>query len=159
MNVIGHLMGVDDELLVHGIGDAKALVDAIRRRQFRASPEGQDMTKALLNLMDEMTPFHRFEETIPPVIRHLIGDDIADMLGVPKSELPDLGRLVRVNKWFFVHVFGRSERDSPRYELVSRIARPFGYDLVHGLFRLERGGVRAPFDMPDHLARSWELSA
>ena len=158
-DVIGHLMGVDDELRVHGIGDAKALVDTIRRRQFRSSPEGKDMTKALLDLMDEMTPFHRFQETIPPLIRHLIGDEIADMLDVPKSTLPEIGRLTRLSKWFYVHIFGRSERDSPRYELASRIARPFGYDLVHGLFRLERGGVRAPFDMPDHLARSWELSA
>jgi hypothetical protein len=158
-NVIGHLMGVDDKLLVHGKADAKALVDAIRRRRFKASPEGKVMTKALLDLMDEMTPFHSFQETIPPLIRHLIGDDIADMLDVPKSKLPELGRLTRLNKWFFVHIFGQSHRDTPRYELASRIARPFGYDLVHGLFRLERGGVRAPFDMPDHLARSWELSA
>jgi ER-bound oxygenase mpaB/B'/Rubber oxygenase, catalytic domain len=157
-DVIGHLMGVDDELRVHGKADAKALVDAIRDRQFRASPEGQDMTKALLGLMDEMTPFHRFDETIPPLIRHLIGDDIADMLDVPGSKLPEVGQLARLNKWFFVHVFGQSHRDSPRYELISRIARPFGYDLVHGLFRLERGGERAPFDIPDHLARSWELS-
>jgi ER-bound oxygenase mpaB/B'/Rubber oxygenase, catalytic domain len=157
-DVIGHLMGVDDELRVHGKADAKALVDAIRDRQFRASPEGQDMTKALLGLMDEMTPFHRFDETIPPLIRHLIGDDIADMLDVPESKLPEVGQLARLNKWFFVHVFGQSHRDSPRYELISRIARPFGYDLVHGLFRLERGGERAPFDIPDHLARSWELS-
>jgi ER-bound oxygenase mpaB/B'/Rubber oxygenase, catalytic domain len=156
-NVIGHLMGIDDELLVHGIGDAKALVDAIKRRRFKASPEGQEMTKALLELMDKMAHFHIFEETIPPVIRHLIGDDIADMIDVPKSELPELGRLTRLNKWLFVHIFGQSHRDSPRYELASRIARPFGYDLVHGLFRLERGGVRARFDMPDHLKRSWGL--
>jgi ER-bound oxygenase mpaB/B'/Rubber oxygenase, catalytic domain len=158
-DVIGHLMGVDDELRVRGKGDAKALVDAIRDRRFKASPEGKDMTKALLDLMDEMTPFHSFQETIPPLIRHLIGDDIADMIDVPKSKLPELGRLTRLNKWFFVHIFGQSHRDTPRYELASRIARPFGYDLVHGLFRLERGGERAPFDMPDHLARSWGLSA
>jgi ER-bound oxygenase mpaB/B'/Rubber oxygenase, catalytic domain len=157
-DVVGHLIGVDDELRVHGKADAKALVDAIRDRQFRASPEGQDMTKALLGLMDEMTPFHRFDETIPPLIRHLIGDDIADMLDVPESKLPEVGQLARLNNWFFVHVFGQSHRDSPRFELISRIARPFGYDLVHGLFRLERGGERAPFDIPDHLARSWELS-
>jgi hypothetical protein len=157
-NVIGHLMGIDDELLVHGKDDAGALVDAIRRRRFRPSPEGQEMTKALTDLMDEMTPFHRFDETIPPLIRHLIGDDVADMIGVPKSKLPELRRLTRLNKWFFAHIFGQSHRDTPRYELASRIARPFGNDLVHGLFRLERGGVRAPFDMPDHLARSWGLS-
>jgi len=158
-NVIGHLMGIDDELRVDGIDDARALVDAIRRRRFKASPEGQDMTKALLGLMDKMTPFHSFDETIPPLIRHLIGDDVADMIAVPKSKLPELGRLTRLNKWFFVHIFGQSHRDTPRYELATRIARPFGYDLVHGLFRLERGGERASFDMPDHLARSWGLSA
>ncbi|MGA8252350.1 MAG: oxygenase MpaB family protein [Mycobacterium sp.] len=159
-NVIGHLLGVRDELLVRGIGDATALFDAIRRRQFEASPEGQDMTDALLNLLDEMTPLHRFDDTVPPLIRHLIGEKTSDLLFVPKSDLvDDLGRLTRVANWFFVHVFGRTERDSPRYQLVSRIIRPFGRDLLHGLFRLERGGERAPFDIPDHLARSWELSA
>jgi ER-bound oxygenase mpaB/B'/Rubber oxygenase, catalytic domain len=159
-NVIGHLLGVRDELLVRGISDATALVDAIRRRQFKASPEGQHMTDALLNLLDEMTPFHRFDDTIPPLIRHLIGDETSDLLLVPKSDLvDDLGRLQRIAKWFFVHVFGRTERDSPRYQLVSRMVRPFGHDLLHGLFRLERGGERAPFDIPERLARSWELSA
>jgi hypothetical protein len=159
-NVIGHLLGVRDELLVRDISDATALVDAIRRRQFQASPEGQDMTLALLNLLDELTPVHRFDDTIPPLIRHLIGDETADLLLVPQSGLvDDLGRLERITKWFFVHVMGRTERDSPRYQLMSRLAHPFGRDLVRGVFTLERGGERAPFDIPDHLARSWELSA
>jgi hypothetical protein len=159
-NVVGHLLGVHDKLLADDIGDATALVDAIRRRQFKASPEGQDMTNALLKLLDDMTPFHRFDETIPPLIRHLIGEETADLLLVPKSDLvDDLGRLEHLSNWVYVRIFGRTERDSPRYQRVSRLIRPFGYDLLHGLFRLERGGQRAPFDVPQHLARSWELSA
>jgi hypothetical protein len=159
-DVIGHLMGVDDELRVRGKGDAKALVDAIRDRRFKASPEGKDMTKALLDLMDEMTPFHSFQETIPPLIRHLIGEETADLLRVPKSDLADdLGRLARIANWFYVHVLGRVERDLPRYQLMSRIARPFGHDLLDALFKLERGGERPPFDIPDHLARDWDLLA
>ena len=95
-----------------------------------------------------------------PLIRHLIGDETADLLGVPESHLvKDVGRLTRVANWFFVHIFGRSDRDSARYELMSELARPFGHELLDGLFKLERGGERAPFDMPDHLARSWGLSA
>jgi mpaB/rubber oxygenase-like protein len=158
-NVIGHLLGLCDDMLVHDVSDATALVDAIRRRQFRASPEGQDMTAALLKLLDELTPFHQFDETIPPLIRHLIGEDVADLLLVPKSDCFDnLGRLDSVTKWVYVHVFGQSERDSPRYQVMSRLAYPFGRNLLHGVFRLERGGQRAPFNMPDHLARNWELS-
>jgi len=39
------------------------------------------------------------------------------------------------------------------------MAAPFGRDLVDALFKLERGGERAPFDIPDDLARSWDLLA
>jgi hypothetical protein len=157
-NVIGHLLGLSDEMMVHDKTDAAALVDAIRRRQFRASPEGQDMAAALLKLLDELTPFHQFDDTIPPLIRHLIGEEAADMLLVPKSDLPELGRLESLTKWVYVRVFGRSERESPRYRAMTELAYPFGRNLLHGIFRLERGGERAPFAMPDHLARDWELS-
>jgi hypothetical protein len=155
-NVIGHQLGVCDELLAHDLTEATALVDTIRRRQFKASPQGQELTASLLNLLDEMTPFHPFDTTIPPLIRHLIGNETADLLRVPPSHLvDDLGRAGRIADWFFVHAFGRSER----YHLMSRLVRPFARDLLHGLFRLERGGDRARFEMPDHLARRWELSA
>lgn len=157
-NVIGHLLGVRDELLVHDVADAAALVDTIRRRQFKASLEGQELTRALVDLLDELTPLHRFDDTIPPLIRHLIGDETADLLRIPKSDLADEPDwLTRIATWFFVHVLGRIERDLPRYQLMSRLARPFGRDLLEALFKLERGGDRAPFDIPDHLARDWDL--
>jgi ER-bound oxygenase mpaB/B'/Rubber oxygenase, catalytic domain len=160
-NVIGHLLGVRDEMLVRDADDAIALVDAIRRRQFEASPEGQEMTKALMKLLDELTPSYEFDDTIPPLIRHLIGDETADMLDVPKSRLGGCIReLTRVANWFFVGVFGptgQTKRDSERDKLVSDLARPFGHELVDGLFKLERGGERAPFDLPDHLARRWDI--
>jgi ER-bound oxygenase mpaB/B'/Rubber oxygenase, catalytic domain len=159
-NVIGHLLGVRDELLVHDIADATALVDTIRRRQFEASPEGQELTRALLDLMDELTPVHRLDGTIPPLIRHLIGDETADLLLIPKSDLADhLGPSARIANWFFVHVLGQIERDLPRYQLASRMAAPFGRDLLDTGLKLERGGDRAPFDIPDHLARTWDILA
>jgi hypothetical protein len=159
-NVIGHLLGVRDELLVHDIADATALVDTIRRRQFEASPEGQELTRALLDLMDELTPVHRLDGTIPPLIRHLIGDETADLLLIPKSDLADhLGPLARIANWFFVHVLGQIERDLLRYQLASRMAAPFGRDLLDTGLKLERAGDRAPFDIPDHLARTWDILA
>ena len=159
-NVIGHLLGVRDELLVHDIADATALVDTIRRRQFEASPEGQELTRALLDLMDELTPVHRLDGTISPLIRHLIGAETADLLLIPKSDLADhLGPLARIANWFFVHVLGQIERDLPRYQLASRMAAPFGRDLLDTGLKLERAGDRAPFDIPDHLARTWDILA
>jgi hypothetical protein len=159
-NVIGHQLGVCDELLVSDITEANALIDLIRRRQFKASPEGQDMTRALLVLLDQLTPTHEFDKTIPPLIRHLIGDETADLLLVPQSNRGGVIRLFeQITNCFYVRIFGRGgKRDSERYDFVSAIVRPFGRELLLEMFKLERGGERAPFALPDHLARSWELS-
>ena len=159
-NVIGHQLGVCDELLVFDVNKASALIDLIRRRQFKASPEGQHMTRALLVLLDQLTPLHQFDATIPPLIRHLIGDKTADLLLVPQSALGgEVKRLQRITNWFYVRVFGRpGKRDSERYDFVSGLVRPFMGELLRGMFELERGGTRAPFALPDHLAHSWELS-
>jgi hypothetical protein len=157
-NVVGYLLGVCDELRVRDVDDATGLVDAIRRRHFKTSPEGRRMTVALLELLDEMTPGYRFDDTIPPLIRHLIGDETADIIGVPPSDpVGDFGRLACATNWFYARVLGWTERESPGYAVVSRLVQPFGRELLRGLFRLERGGERAPFDIPDHLARRWKL--
>ena len=159
-NVIGHQLGVCDELLISDITQANALIDLIRRRQFKASPEGQDMTRALLVLLDQLTPTHEFDKTIPPLIRHLIGDETANLLLVPQSNLGGVIKLFeQITNCVYVRLFGRGgKRDSERYDFVSAIVRPFAHELLHGMFDLERGGERAPFALPDRLARSWELS-
>jgi hypothetical protein len=54
---------------------------------------------------------------------------------------------------------GHSERESPGYHLMSEAARPFARELLKTLVMLPRGGERAPFDIPDHLARRWEIPA
>ena len=159
-NVIGHQLGVRDELLICDVTQADKLIDIIRRRQFKASPEGQDMTRALLVLLDQLTPTHEFDKTIPPLIRHLIGNQTADILLVPQSNLGGLIKLFeQVTNCVYVRIFGRTDkRDSERYDFASAIVRPFTHELLRGMFDLERGGERASFALPDHLARSWELS-
>jgi hypothetical protein len=157
--VIGHLMGVLDKMLPRDPSDANALLDAIKRRRFTASPEGQHMTRALLALLDQLTPTQAFDKTIPPLIRHLIGDQTADLLLVPRwAHQAELKKLARVANWFSVNVLRRVDRTLPRYDFVSDIAADFGRELLKSAFELERGGVRASFDMPDHLARDWEIS-
>jgi hypothetical protein len=157
-NVIGHLLGVQDELLVYDLADATALVDAIQRRQFGPSRAGQEMTRALVKLVDELVPGRIFDNANPALIRHLIGDEIADMLKVPPSRRVDvIGRLTGILDWFFVNVLRRAEREFPLYDRMPGLGQRIGGVLVRELFEQQRGGERAPFDIPDHLARRWDL--
>jgi hypothetical protein len=155
-NVIGHLLGIAEDMRVDDFDDASALAQAIRRRQFAPSQEGREMTSALLTLLDEMTPGYRFDDTIPPLVRLLIDDDVADIIDVPHSNLvDDFTRLAHVTDWL-QDALGL-DSDTLVHDIVSRLVRPFGRLLLHTLFAQQRGGLRPHFAIPDHLARRWEL--
>lgn len=158
-NVVGHLLGVREDLLAADAEEAMALIGVIERRQFRKSDEGVALTEALLKLLDELTPGYQFDDTIPGLVRHLIGEDTADLLKVPKSDTFDqLSFFARAVDWFLSHVLRRRERELARYHLMSTLARPFGIDLLRQIYTVQTRGKSAPFDIPDRLARRWELS-
>lgn len=151
-NVIGHLLGVDDRLLVHNVDDAVTLADIIRRRQFGESCAGRRMTAALVELLYEITPGQHIDRRFyPALIRHLISDEVADMLKVPPSDLvDDFGRFTRLLDWFMVHVLRQPDR-------LSRMARPVSREVLRAMLNFQRGGDRPPFAVPAHLARKWNL--
>jgi len=150
-NVIGHLLGVDDRLLVTDVDDAIALADLVRLRHYSASDAGKRMTAALLELLYEITPGDHVDRRIyPALIRHFITDGIADLLEVPRSSLvDDVGRLVRILEWFLTRVLGRPDR-------LARLARPASREMLKGMLLWQRGS-RPPFAIPDRLAEKWNL--
>jgi hypothetical protein len=151
-NVIGHMLGIDDRLLVHDVDDAIALADKIRRRQFAESCAGKRMTAALLELLYEIAPGQYVDrQFFPALIRHLITDGIADMIAVPPSSfVDDLGLFTRLVDWLLVHVLRRPDR-------LPRQAQELSRELLRAMLKMQRGGDRPLFAVPDHLARKWDL--
>jgi hypothetical protein len=152
-NVIGHQLGVCDELLTTDVADATDLVTAIRSRQLAASPEGADLARALVELLESMTPGHRADRFVPALIRHLSGEEIADVLDVPPGHVAG-----RVPRWLG-RIIGAVESAVERDGALARLAEPFGRELLAAAFCLERGGTRAPFAIPTALATRWGIDA
>lgn len=149
-NVIGSLLGIRDELLVRDLTDAGELVAAIRLRNFAPSPEGVAMTAALLDLLDEMSPLSQLDRFIPTLVRHLIGDETADLIDVPQGAR---------RPWRFtgalLELGGLVESELTHHEVLQRIIEPVSKELLAAGFALERGGERAPFAIPTSLAAQW----
>ncbi|KAA0120473.1 oxygenase MpaB family protein [Mycolicibacterium sp. P9-22] len=159
-NVVGCLLGVREDLLATDTDDAMALIGAIERRQFRKSDEGVALTGALLTLLDQLTPGYRFDDTLPGLVRHLIGEDTADLLEVPASAgFARLSAVARVVDWGLSHLLGRSERDLIGYRTMSKLARPLGINLLQQVYTVQTRGKSAPFDIPDRLAQRWHLTS
>jgi hypothetical protein len=86
--VVGELIGAEPDLLPASLGEALALMAAIKRRQQRPTMEGRTMALALLE-------FHRsFLHQLEPLgvwaMRLLAGDLVCDMVGLPYSRLRDV---------------------------------------------------------------------
>jgi len=88
-NVIGALSGVERSLLPDDGKQAIALEQAISKHVFRPSEEGQALTQSLIDYFTSLTlpaPFGS-KETVQ-LMRFLLGDEIADILALPKGEAP-----------------------------------------------------------------------
>ncbi|HEX6291063.1 MAG TPA: oxygenase MpaB family protein [Herpetosiphonaceae bacterium] len=83
--VIGSILGIDPTVMPTCCEDAHALSLKIAQRQHGPSPEGVQMTRALLQMHADLIPGTTFDGIVPALIRKTIGDEIADWLDIPRS--------------------------------------------------------------------------
>ena len=87
-SVIGHLMGLDADLIPADRLEAEYLDASIKDREFRASSHGAELTQSLINhIMSVNTSMATIDDIIG-LMRYLLGDQISDMLSMKKVALP-----------------------------------------------------------------------
>ena len=142
--VIAHLLGVRDELLPPDLASADELQRIIFGRQHAPSVVGAELTATLLGLVDDRLP-GPVAGLAPAMLRRYIGDEVADMIAVPRERWagPVLDVLVVLTR---LMTLGRRADPVPRW-VSARVGRWF----LDGLLRSGRHGDRVPFDIPDSL--------
>lgn len=153
---VGRIIGLDERLLPANVEEARQLTLLIRQRQVAFSQEGVAMTAALLEGMQQLTP--DLLDGLPASMVHFFLDqdqwqglNVADMLQVPKPDwtkiIPHaIKHLADLTDWVGDHTF-----------VAAKLLRYLSKDIVEGMLRVERGGQRAPFYIPERLQDSWRL--
>jgi len=150
--VIGAMLGVLPDMIPRTMGDARALVAAIERRQFAPSDAGRLLTDALVDLLERTAPDHHLRHLGPATIRYLIGERTASLIGLDAAPDPaHVRKLVSV-------LFGFEEA-MEHNELLRLVAPKLARTLLRGFFFVERGGNRSPFAIPTSLATRWDVPA
>jgi hypothetical protein len=149
--VVGYVMGVDERLLPESLEEGERLTDTIFQRVFRACPEGQAMTKALIELLEHIIPGNLFDGLSSTLIRYLVGDKTAELIAVPPSDWTRA--LVKPMK-----LLGWVMDESDEQNLVAeKLSELFGRKLLEGIVWVGRGGERPPFRIPDTLRETWNV--
>jgi squalene cyclase len=148
-NIIGHFLGVREELMPRNLADATQLTQAIRERQWARSKQGRQLTAALVDMMQEFFTRNEpvFDGLMPTVIRYLSGDLCADLLGLPPNDWT-----VTLVEAFtdITDVFDQSTPD----ELVQRELGKAALTAMRFITDVERGHKNASFRIPESLKRS-----
>lgn len=145
--VIGHFLGIEPDLVPTGIEDARALMDAIRERQWARSAQGQKLAAALVELMQEFFTRDHFLGLTPTLVRFLAGDQCADVCGIAPS---DWTRAFVSETAWILDALDHDARETLLEKAIGLVAA----DVMKAIISFEREGKRAPFRVPASLKRT-----
>ena len=152
-SVIGAQLGIRIDLLPLEAEDLPRLDELFRARHQGPSEDGVVLTDALVGVMQGYLSWPLgFLRSVPPAtIRYLVGDDVADMVGVqpsgwaghlfePLRSATGAVRLGRLGRW-----------------AARRVAMVLGRHIMTSFVAGELRGEQARFEVPEQLAHAWRL--
>lgn len=150
--VIGAMLGIRTDLMPNSFAEAEELTEAIARRHHGPSPEGVQMTKALLEMHADLIPGTIFDGIMPALVRHLVGEEMADWLEVPRS------------RWEFLvkrqQLIGRLMDGAQRKsETIRNLVNRMGMSMMTRQAIALAGYERAAFEIPTRLKEQWGITA
>ncbi|MBT2422483.1 DUF2236 domain-containing protein [Streptomyces sp. ISL-22] len=144
--VVGYVLGVDDRLNPAAFDDGAELFDTILRRQQKSSQAGIALTKGVLDFIRDVLPGPAFAGVGPTLIRHLIGDQAADLVEVPAADFTktalQAGSAVNFG-------YGKTGDTAP---VVAEAASELGLAVFKNGLRLTNKGRRYEWQVPTGLA-------
>jgi hypothetical protein len=144
-SVVGHLMGIQSRLLPLDLEAAKAAYPLLEKRDVGETAAGRRLTAALLAMLDECGPDRLVRGMPASTMRILLGDELADVVGVPRSRWQRV--LFQRVRPVLDAVAAEGMHDRLVRSLVARFTRAVMVEFVHA----ERRGDRPKFQIPDHL--------
>jgi uncharacterized protein (DUF2236 family) len=148
---VAFLLGIDASLLPIDRASAESLDALLVTRDIDATPAGQRLTAALLDLLDDLGPTRVLRGMPRAVTYSLLGPDIATKLAVPRPGW---------ERWLFAELTKSlriESRIAVRHKLLQRAVRRVSREIMVGFVELERHEGRPPFSIPTHLHDDWRV--
>ena len=151
-NVVGFLLGIQEDLLPANAAAGRGLSEAIAAHQFGPSPSGQMLSASLNQMIAGILPGTVFDRMPDLLNRYFLGDQAAEWLGLkPAAHAGVAAAPLRVAG----KIFGDAVADSAALKLMAEHA---GKLLIGAIMLCERGGNRPAFTIPGDLQQKWGVN-
>jgi hypothetical protein len=152
-NLVGHMIGIEEGLLPLDWNDAQTLWESQKKLEYRRSEAGIELTASAIEAMHDLFGNNFFMRGIPAAgIRHYLGGETAEILGVPRAD--PLGRAFFLMVQVLDSVYERTVSRLPGTRSATEL---LGLLMLHGFVNFERDGERPNFEISDELKKAWGI--
>ena len=141
-NLVGHQLGIRSDLLPLDWADSVAIWEHIKARAYAQSDAGRELTAAAIECMQDLIRIGPLGGLPAAGIRHFLGDQTADLLGVPKANW---------TRWFFTFVQVSDtlfDQTLGRLPGVPNLSAALGLRMLGGFELTERDGAARASKLP-----------
>ncbi|WP_342046385.1 oxygenase MpaB family protein [Bacillus sp. OTU530] len=146
--IVGIMLGVRKDIIPETMEEAIQLEKMIKKRHHGPSPEGIQMTRALLEFHAGLIPGQVFDNIIPALIRETVGDEIADWMEVPHSNWQNLMKYKELMGFLI---------DSDYTGFFGSMVNRLGLALIKRQSLAMTDYEYTPFLIPTELRRVWGI--
>ena len=143
--VIGEQLGIREDMIPVDMSSAEALTQKVMSRQYGACPEGQMMTKALVDMMQYNLPGNLLDPLVPLYISYFMGKENAGLLGLQEGP----------TDWLRAFNGLDTVLSANRDEALARTAAKMSRLLINSAVMVVRGDNRPSFAIPEQLKEQW----
>lgn len=156
-NVVGHVLGLREDLMAHTMEDAEFLFSRIKALEGRPSLPGQKLTKALVDLVEDLLPMRILKPCPSFLVELLVGGPTATMLCVNERSHRVVGLAGQALRGVvrFANSIGRVL--SSRFSVGAHVAPWVGRHLVLALYDITESGPQVGLQIPEHIRSHWQL--
>jgi squalene cyclase len=147
--LVGHLLGVQRDVVPNTVDEGEQLMDLIRAGQWRRSDDGVQLARVLIELMQEglhnVLPTHLLDGLPLALVRRLAGDHASDLLGLPTAD-------------WTTHLINAGVAIGTTFDLEDELSRArlfakVSHEIMAGVVLFEREGKQAQFRIPKSLQK------
>lgn len=151
-NVIGHFMGVRRELIPANAEEADELGNLIFNQQMKYSPEGEELTDALLEFLHEMMP-GKHGRTPEIMLHFMLGEQASKAVGLKIK--PSLWEMIV--EWFLTHLFAHKDRQYKHIPDIVRLGDTLKMKFLQGSVEYFNEHKQVKFYIPPSLREDWNV--
>lgn len=142
--VTAHILGIHPDMIPRDFKDSQEMYDTFAQMEFCRSDSGVELTGVLIAFVQRHLKV--LPALVPDGMRFWLGNELADMLGVPKSDI-----ITKQIMRFMFALWRLEDRYERRFPLVHLVSHFICRRLMLGLLDVERGGNRPRFYLPQTL--------